>query len=430
MRLTIHRNQGRINLRQLLIGVLVIWPFLYSMWTQIRITARAFFQFPIILLWVTALIAVIFFGKLYQSILLVWLIFYGVTLLLAWKSNARVFFVDFAVSFSSWLICYTAGRRNVSFDTVSKIVRRLGIFTAFTVLLDSTTRIISRVIAPMLFTSNAAEKLGGRSGILSSGIFTYSGFTGCFLLPGLFAFLVSYRNKRKNAYFWAIVALFSISLLLINKRGFILDIAISLFVVFLVSRQSEGRIKLRLNRVLIVLVSILIIIGVLFAMYMSIPLVRQSVNNILDKFADDDGTLSGRAQLYDLALRLFRQHPIVGIGWGNFREQSMHVYNSLSTKTFETHNVYLQLLCETGILGLAAFLITITWMMVYTIRRFMRINAEDRDSNAALALRLSMYLQLFFITYCFSGNPLYDYVFVVTYFIGILLLGVNERESV
>ena len=69
-------------------------------------------------------------------------------------------------------------------------------------------------------------------------------------------------------------------------------------------------------------------------------------------------------------------------------------------------------------------------MLVYTIRRFIRINAENRDSNAALALRLSMYIQLFFITYCFSGNPLYDYVFVVTYFIGIALLGVNEREYV
>ena len=430
MRLTIHKRQGKLNLRQLLIGVMVIWPFLYSIWIQVRITASTFVHFPLILLGATAIIAVICFGKLYQSILLVWLIFYGVILLLSLKSNKKVFFMDFAVSFSSWLICYTAGRRNVSFDLVCKIVRRLGIITAFTVILDSSTRIISKVIAPMFYTSADVEKFSGRSGILSSGLFTHSGIAGCFLVPGLFAFLVSYRNKKKNAFFWIMLSVLALGIILINKRGFMLDIAISLLVVFLVARQSEGKMKLRLNRVLIVVFSILIIIGVLFAMYMSIPLVRQSINNITDKFADDDGTLSGRTELYDLAIRLFKQHPIIGIGWGNFREQSLHVFRMTSSKTYETHNVYLQLLCETGVIGLAAFLITIIWMLVYTIRRFMRVNSMYPDSEASLALRLSMYLQLFFITYCFSGNPLYDYVFVVTYFIGIVLLGVNERENV
>ena len=430
MRLTIHRQQGKLNLRQLLIGVLVVWPFLYSMWLQIRFTAAAFAQFPLILLGAAALIALICFGKLYQSILLVWLIFYGVTLILSFRSNKRVFFMDFAVSFSSWLICYTACRRNVSFDMVCKIVRRLGIITAVSVVLDSTTHIISRVIAPLLYTSSAVGRLAGKTGILSNGLFTYAGITGCFLVPGLFAFLVSYRNKKKNAYFWIMLSVMALSIILINKRGFILDIAISLLVVFLVARQSEGKIKLRLNRVLLVTISILIIISVLFAMYMSIPLVRQSVTNIMDKFADDDGTLSGRTELYDLALRLFRQHPILGIGWGNFREQSLHVYRATSTSTYETHNVYLQLLCETGIVGLSAFLITTIWMLMYTIRRFLRVNAMYPDSEESLALRLSMYMQLFFITYCFSGNPLYDYVFVVTYFIGIALLGVNEREYV
>lgn len=428
MRLTVHRKQGKLNLRQLLIGVLVIWPFFESMWVQLRVTAGLFYGFPLVLLAAAAVIAVICFGKLYQNILLVWLIFYAVTLLLSWKSNFRVFITDFAVSFSSWLICYTAGRRNVNYETVNKIVRRVGIINAFAVILESTTHIISRVIAPLLYTRFAIGKIAVKSGILSKGLFPYSSYTGCFLVPGLLAFLVSYRGKKKNAYFWVIIAMFSLGLLLINKRGFILDIAISLLVVFFVSRQSEGRMKLKLNRVLLIVISILIIIGVLFAVYMSVPFVRQAVTNVADKFADDDGTLSGRTELYALALRLFKQHPIIGIGWGNFREQSLHVYTETNSNTYEVHNVFLQLLCETGIVGLLAFLVTIIWMLVYTIRRFMRVNAANRDSTASKALRLSMYLQLFFITYCFSGNPLYDYIFVVTYFIGIVLLGVNERE--
>lgn len=430
MRLTIHRKQGKLNLRQLLIGMMVIWPFFYSLWIQTRITVSTLPRLPLILFFLIAFISVICFGKLYQSILLVWMIFYGVTLMLSWNANIKVYFMDLAVSFSAWLICYTAGRRNVSFEMVCKIIRRLGYITAFSVILDSTTHIISRVIAPLLFTSNASERIASRSGIVSAGLFNFTSYTGCFLLPGLFAFLVSYRDKRKNAFFWVMLGVMALSILLINKRGFLLDLAIALLVVYLIARQSEGKIKLRLNRVLIVTVSILVIIGVVFAMYMSIPIVRQSVDTITSKFADDDGTLSGRTDLYALALRLFKQHPIIGIGWGNFRAQSLHVLSTTNSKTYETHNVYLQLLCETGIIGLTVFLVTIIWMLVYTIRRFMRVNAESRDSDASKALRLSLYLQLFFITYCVSGNPLYDYIFVVTYFIGIVLLGVNEREYV
>lgn len=433
MRLTVHRNQGKINLRQFLIGVLVIWPFLYSLWMQTRITVAVFSQFPLILIGLTALIGIICFGKLYQSILLVWMIFYGVMLILSFKANKKVFFMDLAVSMSAWMICYTAGRRNVNFEMICKIIRRLGYITAFSVILDSTTRIISRVIAPLLFTSNVSQRLSGMAskyGIISGGLFTYTSYTGCFLLPGLFAFLISYRNKRKNAFFWIMLGVISLSIILINKRGFILDLAIAFLVVFLIARQSEGRLKLKLNRVLIVTVSILVIIGLLIAMYMSVPFVRQSVDSIIGRFANEDGTLSGRTDLYALALNLFKQHPVTGIGWGNFRQQSLHVFTTNNSKTFETHNVYLQLLCETGILGLLAFLITIIWMLVHTIRRFMRVNAKDRDSEVSKALRLSLYLQLFFITYCISGNPLYDWIFVVTYFIGIVLLGVNEREYV
>lgn len=433
MRLTVHRKKGKINLRQLLIGILVIWPFLYSLWIQTRITVATFPQFPMVLLGLTAMIGIICFGKLYQSILLVWMIFFGVTLILSWNSNFKVFIVDFAVSFSAWLICYTAGRRNVSFDMICTILRRFGYITAFSVILDSTTRIISRVIAPVLFTSNVSERIAGiasKYGLVSGGLFNYTSYTGCFLLPGLFAFLITYRNKRKNAFFWIMLGVLALSILLINKRGFLLDIAISLVFVFLVARRSEGRLKLKLNRVVIVTVSILVIIGILIAMYMSVPFIRQTVDSIVGRFANDDGTLSGRTELYALALRLFKQHPIIGIGWGNFREQSLHVFTTNNSKTFETHNVYLQLLCEMGIVGLLAFLTTIISMLVYTSRRFMRVNAEYRDSEESLALRLSLYLQLFFITYCFSGNPLYDHVFVVTYFIGIVLLGVKEREYV
>jgi O-antigen ligase len=63
------------------------------------------------------------------------------------------------------------------------------------------------------------------------------------------------------------------------------------------------------------------------------------------------GGKSGRAQLAMDALWIWRQHPTWGVGPGNSWPY-MHRYSAIDTP----HNQYLNLLLETGLVGLAAFL--------------------------------------------------------------------------
>ena len=123
-------------------------------------------------------------------------------------------------------------------------------------------------------------------------------------------------------------------------------------------------------------------------------------------------------------------HRLTGIGWGCYRQHSIGVFGGTSDYTYATHNVYIQLLCETGVAGLAAFLAAVGNILIAASYRYRKLVLTDPDSEERVITGAGIFLQVFFLAYCMSGNPLYDYNFVVSYFIGVLLtLTVPEAKE-
>jgi O-antigen ligase len=125
----------------------------------------------------------------------------------------------------------------------------------------------------------------------------------------------------------------------------------------------------------------------------------------LDRFSvsetDDLNDIStGRLEhLWIPGWQLFMQEPLFGIGWGGFNEIT----------GYNTHNVYLQILCDTGILGFSAFMLFFVGTFVTTYKYLKRENEQRNKQYFAF----SFCMQLFFLMYCFTGNPLYDtYTFI------------------
>jgi O-antigen ligase len=117
-------------------------------------------------------------------------------------------------------------------------------------------------------------------------------------------------------------------------------------------------------------------------------IVSSSPTEVLDRVKDFEGG-SGRVDLWEIALRITAEHPFAGIGVGNFVEEASQYIlqpGRLEDAAFivaaprVVHNVYLQQLAETGIMGLALYLgfvvaaIAAAWG---AIRRFER--AGDRS---------------------------------------------------
>jgi O-antigen ligase len=79
-----------------------------------------------------------------------------------------------------------------------------------------------------------------------------------------------------------------------------------------------------------------------------------------------DESILGRATVIKVGLTMFAEHPFLGVGVGNYRDQYWDyapklgleagvLSTSTSTTTREPHNLYVELLAETGIFGIMFF---------------------------------------------------------------------------
>lgn len=131
---------------------------------------------------------------------------------------------------------------------------------------------------------------------------------------------------------------------------------------------------------------------------------------------------SKRIPLYKHALRLFIQNPIHGIGWGNYKKT---VVGTVTMYTeMQVHNIYLQLLCETGIIGSFFILLPMIMTYFYSIRTMCKISKKRNEYSYKwiFAVIYSVYVQTFFLLYGLTGNPLYDYSFLTMYFLAYGLI--------
>ena len=155
---------------------------------------------------------------------------------------------------------------------------------------------------------------------------------------------------------------------------------------------------------------------------------------MVNRFVNADGgeLSNGRIWFWEFALEKFRQSPVFGIGWGGFKHYyHMRIgdYSSTST-TVDAHNVYLQILCEMGIVGFVAFLCAVSTTFKTTWSTLKRVCKNKRKySNRVInELTLSIGMQVFFVLYCFTGNCLYDCEFFFVYAISCAM-AFNRAEN-
>ncbi len=120
----------------------------------------------------------------------------------------------------------------------------------------------------------------------------------------------------------------------------------------------------------------------------------------------DGGT--GRSDLWRVAVRITEDHPMLGVGAGNFPVVAPRYAQTVSvsrpdlvyTDPHVVHNTYLQFFVETGVGGGALFLV----LVVGAIRRARiagAVSRTDRDGllvRAALVATLGYLISLFFIS--------------------------------
>lgn len=229
----------------------------------------------------------------------------------------------------------------------------------------------------------------------SSGFTPQTAIAGYFVLISFaitFCGLLYFRWIKQSGtllIFLLIIEIFA--LLLTFKRGFLVAIVCSSIFLLLANKLLSIKSLLKWG----VIISILFL--TLYPLFNDIPELQQSLERMEFK---DDGTdmTSGRGELADRAIDIFINNPFLGIGLGGYSVNSEK----------GTHNVYLQLLCETGIIGFLLFLSILLSNLISIIKII------NKQIGFNFYYNLSLFIQVSYLIYALVGNPLTDnFIFII-----------------
>lgn len=238
-----------------------------------------------------------------------------------------------------------------------------------------------------------------------------------FLIMGLFSV---YRGRTTRFWLLAAFVFVTIGFFATKSRGGLVALAVATAAALVVAPQQRRRI-LGLAGIMLLAAAVLVI----------------SEPGSLSRITDLGGGTSGRTDLWRVAWQIFTGHPLFGIGIGNI--QVIEPHYALTPGGFtriqyiaETpqlvHNTYLQLLAETGIIGLAGFLV-VTAMVLRSFLQALRtfeasgLSAQADLTLAALMGTIAMLTAIFFIT---NGS---DYRLWVLFALAPALLAIARRSA-
>ncbi|WP_175562049.1 O-antigen ligase family protein [Anaerocolumna xylanovorans] len=235
-----------------------------------------------------------------------------------------------------------------------------------------------------------------------------------FLICGGLFFMGNVKRKQKKQLL-VIMAVSIVAVLLTTKRAHLIFSILTLAICYYLGVSGQ-----KINKV-IKMLGTAVILGGLFLILMRVfPVLYETFN----RFSESDDISTGRFDMWNLAWGLFKEHPIIGIGWGRYVHIMAGPLGINPDFATSVHNVYLQLLCEIGLVGFVIFLYAMLSCYIKTIQCLKSGALNDASYNA---LVVSYVLQTFVLLYNFTGNCIYDFTWYI-YIIGCTLaISINHK---
>lgn len=318
-------------------------------------------------------------------------------------SYDRASSISFCIIFSSYMLLLFVGKMKLFYVKLIGMLEILLLFGAISIYIN--VLIPNIMIGPFRFFLSPAA-ISNVEFFVSNHV--YTGFFGdnanaAFAMNIGFAIsLVKYINKRTKKYLIQAILFFG-TILFTGKRMLIIIpvIMICISALFLVKNK-----KVKRN-----IVGILFVLIILFGVATTIP----SVNKLF--FRNSDDLLTGRSTiLWPTAFMMFNSRKLFGTGINtfNYMINSNNANNStLSSWGFHAHNIYIQLLGETGIIGIIFFATLLLVNIVRTVRLI------KSNSSNSIILSISLLLQVIWIVYGMTGNTFYYTAQLLVYIVAI-----------
>ena len=176
------------------------------------------------------------------------------------------------------------------------------------------------------------------------------------IIPFAIAFMIVPKDRTSRLLGSTCFCLATAALYLTGSRGGLLAYfgILALSAIFLGIRwRPRVVVLLRVGLVLVVASAIVVLLT---------PKVpeQQQINRLQEV---DDFTELSRLALWATAAEMFTLHPVFGVGYGNYRALYGDYLTDVESDQMDAHNLYLELLAETGILGFALFLLPVSLVL-------------------------------------------------------------------
>lgn len=221
--------------------------------------------------------------------------------------------------------------------------------------------------------------------------------------------IVFSRIKKNSAIGLGIVFLFLLfSELQTAKRMLFAASLISCLVVYLVAAKNPNKKVLAVIKIILLLCAAYAVLETLSRTMVNDLAIARTFNAINDVLSGKN-ILSQRNDLWSLSLTLFKEHPIFGAGWGGVAALTSSW--TTTADSLSSHNSYIQLLAETGLVGTVLYLYPFTTTYFKTIKNMvvLRNRSDDSTDDRYSNCKLAVYMQTFFFIYAMTENPVNEF---------------------
>lgn len=198
------------------------------------------------------------------------------------------------------------------------------------------------------------------------------------ILVGIFFYV---KNKKIRIFLLGLIYVNIVCILFLFSRGAYIALFVGLLFLLLFKKR------------------VLLIPLILAALCWQVALpekVQDRIKMTTDEYGHLDKSNQGRLLIWEQSLELFGKSPIVGVGFG--------VFQYLGFDLKDTHNIYLKILAEQGIIGLVIFLILIMILFIQGMQ--LHANSDD-DFSKGLGLGFAACIIVLIINNMFGDRWTY-----------------------
>lgn len=300
------------------------------------------------------------------------------------KIEALIVFSELLTFFFVFISLYT-----ISLDLKKKFVDFIIALTFISLIIEIYPS-LSLFYENAFLDSNAFFRSNDYKGF--SGNINISAFSIIYKVPLLFYLIFKYKSYYLNLLFSLILFFSTTVLIILLSRGAVLALIFSIILLVLFSLYSKKRVYL-LKSIFISFVCI--------SSYMSTTNYIQSLNgeNIFNdrmqtlNKGQEDESIAQRSRYFKASLQSIINYPILGVGIGNWKIESIKYDAYKMTEyyvPFYVHNDFLQIGAEIGIIGLLFFVLFIIGSLLEVFKKI--IKNDDLLISIFLFISLSNYV--------------------------------------